>query len=177
MEITAALLCDFAQVREGLLFVSSGGITRIFHAPDGQFPQPLGLFLALTIEVGPEEIRQVHEIRVQVVQQSSAEVIGQVIGGMQPTGATLPLAPGEAGMVPVVIPLGPIGLPELGAYDVRVSADGLAPRILTVYLVDLPPGVNLGRMHVLPTNPQAGPARPNRQQRRHPGAGGGRQRP
>ena len=28
-DLTSALLCDFAQVREGVLFVSSGGVSRL----------------------------------------------------------------------------------------------------------------------------------------------------
>ena len=43
MEVTTAMLSDFAQVREGLLFVSSGGITRCYRE---QLPAPLGVHLA-----------------------------------------------------------------------------------------------------------------------------------
>jgi glutamate-5-semialdehyde dehydrogenase len=40
MDVTTAMLADFAQVREGLLFVSSGGITRCYRE---QLPAPLGV--------------------------------------------------------------------------------------------------------------------------------------
>jgi len=40
MKLEAALLCDFAEVREGLLFVVAGGITRVARA---SLPDRLGL--------------------------------------------------------------------------------------------------------------------------------------
>ena len=46
MDIRVATLCDFAQVREGLLFVSSAGITRVYRE---SFPAPIGVMLALVL--------------------------------------------------------------------------------------------------------------------------------
>src|ERR1700683_4960786 len=84
MEIPTAILGDFAQVREGLLFVSSGGVTRVYHQPDWPLPRPLGLHLGLAVEVGPDEIDKVHEVRVRVVQQSTAMETAAVVAAMQP---------------------------------------------------------------------------------------------
>ena len=50
MEIRVATICDFAQVRDGLLSVISAGITRVWRS---QYPAPLGVMLALVFEVGP----------------------------------------------------------------------------------------------------------------------------
>ena len=48
MKVSVATLCDFAQVREGLLFVSSGNITRVSRPA---FPTRVDLFLALSFVV------------------------------------------------------------------------------------------------------------------------------
>jgi hypothetical protein len=139
VELTSAILCDFAQVREGLLFVSSGGVTRVFHSPAHPFPRPLGLYLALAIEIGPEEIDRVHEVRVRVTRQSDLSQMGQAGAGFQPVRPPA-LQQGEALTIPLVVPLVMVPIPDFGAYDVHASPDGLTPRILTVYVLEPPPG-------------------------------------
>lgn len=54
MQLASAILCDFAQVREGLLFVSGGGITRIWRET---FPAAAGVSLALVFEAHPTHAR------------------------------------------------------------------------------------------------------------------------
>ena len=61
--LTAAMLCDFAQVRENLLFVSSAGISRLYHP---SAPVRPNLFVAGIVEVGPAEFDRTHELRVRV---------------------------------------------------------------------------------------------------------------
>ena len=46
--LTTLLLCDFAQVREGLLFVSSGGISRVVQ---GTYPANPRLHLAMVVHL------------------------------------------------------------------------------------------------------------------------------
>ena len=76
MRFAVATLCDFAQVREGLLFVSGGGITR---ANRSAFPADLGLMLALSVEVSEAELSEPLEIRVRV-ENEDGEQIAQVVG-------------------------------------------------------------------------------------------------
>ena len=66
MDVTTAMLADFAQVREGLLFVSSGGITRCYRE---QLPAPLGVHLAIVLELDRLEAERPHEVRVVVVDE------------------------------------------------------------------------------------------------------------
>jgi hypothetical protein len=134
VELQVATLCDFAEVREGLLFVSSGGVARIYCP---QLPQPLGVFLALVLEVGPDEIQNVHEIRVTVTKDGGGTQLGQLVVGFQ----LVPpphLHPGEAMVVSQAFGLSPIGIDSLGQHDVRVTVDGATPRILSFY-AELPP--------------------------------------
>ena len=145
---------------------SLASITR----PRCPFPRPLGLYLALAVEVGPGENNMVHEVRVTVTRQSTAKEIVKVVGALQPIGGPANLEAGEAAVSPVVIPLASVPIPALGAYDVRVSADSLVPRILSFYVKRPPPGVaiNLPQIIPSPVPPPTSPPKPNREQRRHP---------
>lgn len=137
MNIQAAILCEFAQVRGGLLFVSSGGISRVGRPVNE--PRPLPLYLAVILEVGFDELDRVHELRVTVNRDGGQERIGEVAAALQPPpGAAEVLHPGEPAVVPVVIPLQPIVIETNGQYDVRVSADGGVAEIRTIYFDPAP---------------------------------------
>jgi hypothetical protein len=137
MEIQAVILCDFAQVREGVLFVVAGGVTRLgVHNPR---PSGLPVYLAAMFEMDPDEGSQAHELNVRVSNSSTAVECGRITGGFQVAGAML--NPGENLMVPVAVPLGSIEVTEDGPYDVHVSVDGGAPRMLTFYVVTGPPPI------------------------------------
>ena len=41
MTISTAILCDFAEVRDNLLFVVAGGVTRLFRA---EWPGPMNVY-------------------------------------------------------------------------------------------------------------------------------------
>jgi hypothetical protein len=78
MEITTAMLADFAQVREGLLFVSSGGVTRCYRE---ELPAPLGVVLAVVLQLDRVEAERTHDVEVRVVDEDGgelAEISGQI---------------------------------------------------------------------------------------------------
>ncbi len=138
MRIQAAILCDHAQVREGLLFVSAGGISRLYRPPD-QPAGPLGLVLAVILEIDSDQVETVHEVRVTITREGGEE-IGTLPAALQgPPGAAANLNPGEPAVVPIVLPISGMIIPAFGMYDVRVSADGGVPEILTVYVQPGPP--------------------------------------
>ena len=97
--ISSAILCDFAQVREGLLFVMSGGITRVLRP---ELPGKLGVKAAVVVEIGPEEIDQQHHVVVAVKHPASAQELARVGTTFQAGGA---LEPGESLYVPLVVDL------------------------------------------------------------------------
>ncbi len=112
-----------------MLFVSSGGVARVWCP---ELPRPLAIFLALVIAVEPDELDQVHEVRVSVSHEGGATPLAQIVLGFQPQPNPI-LHPGEAQIVSLALPLGPIAIQELGPHDVRVSVDSGTPRILTLY--------------------------------------------
>lgn len=118
-----------------MLFVSSGGISRLYWPNQ---PSPLMIWLAAILEIGEDEAEDVHELRVTVV-NDGGESVGMVTAAMQgPPGARTFLHPGEPAVVPVAIPLGPIVLPGHGMYDVRVVADNGVAEIRTLYIGEPP---------------------------------------
>ena len=61
MELKAAIICDAASVREGLLHVLGGGITRIWRQ---DLPAALGVALAVIVDLPPDVMFDPHEVTV-----------------------------------------------------------------------------------------------------------------
>ena len=132
--LTAGIVCDFAQVREGLLFVSSGAITRVFRPT---LPAPLGVVLAMIVEVPHDERDRAHEVRVTVRRNDAAERIFEWVAGFQIADADA--QPGESVYLPLVAAeMGGAPVQAHGGYDIRMSVDGNDGPLLTVYVVEKP---------------------------------------
>jgi len=129
-DISSAIVCDFAQVREGLLFVSSGGITRLRRP---SLPAPLGVALAIVVEVPFDQVSATHGVLARVVHVASATELLRTEVGLQANDPTV--EPGESLYVPLVVSLHQLMIPELGAYDIVASVDHGVGRRLTVYAV------------------------------------------
>lgn len=125
--VSSAILCDFAQVREGLLIVASGAVTRLWVP---ELPRPMGIMLAAVIEVGYEEI--VHELVVSVKEVAKADTVVRMAGGMQANARDL--EPGENLYVPIAIDMRGVSVSSYGAHDVHVSVDGQAGQMITFYV-------------------------------------------
>lgn len=136
--ITALILADFAQIREGLMFVASGGITRLYRA---DLPAMLGpLWLATIVEISPMELDRPHELNVRVRHVETATELLTVTGAM-----TAPVAgggnyePGESATIPLAVPLPPNApLHHFGAYDLTASIDRGPSARLTFYVKPVP---------------------------------------
>lgn len=120
MRIDSALLCDAATVREGLLHVLGGGITR---AGRTSFPAPLGMTLALRILIHPTEADRPHQLEVRLQGEDGDAVANFAIEfGMDDTGQ---LEPGEHASLPIPLPLGALELPHPGVYSCELLIDGI----------------------------------------------------
>jgi hypothetical protein len=127
--LSAGVLCDFAQVRAGLLFVMSGGVTRAFRP---EIPAELGVMVGLLVEIPADEQGRVHEVEVVVKQNDTATDIVRAVSGVQASAKT---HPGESLMVPAVADLRNVTVSAYGGYDVRVHVDGQPGIFLTLYVV------------------------------------------
>jgi hypothetical protein len=132
--ISSGILCDFAQVREGLLFVASGGISRVYAA---EVPAPLSVMLALLVEIPPDELASVHEIQIAIRRSDTAEDVTRAVLAVQAGGDVYP---GENLIVPAVLDLRGVRVSAHGSYDIRITVDGDVGILLTIYVVDKPPG-------------------------------------
>jgi hypothetical protein len=120
LEASAAFLCDAAEVREGLLFVLGGGITRLWR---GNWPAPLDVSVALMLELHHTEIGVPHELHV-IVQDEDGNRLGEIQGGFQ-TNPGEPMTAAETLLVPMVIDMrGGTPLPQPGYYSIEVAVDG-----------------------------------------------------
>ena len=121
MRIDCALLCDAATVREGLLHVLGGGITR---AGRSVFPGPLGLTLALRILVHPTEAGHMHKLVVLLQGEDGQEAARVDIEfGVADPGT---LEPGEQASLPLSLPMPPqVALPAPGRYSFELLIDGI----------------------------------------------------
>ena len=124
MDIRVATLCDFAQVREGLLFVSSAGITRVYRE---SFPAPIGVMLALVLELSPVEAMDAHKITVRV-EDADGRQLAEMVGEVKVTLGS-GHDPGELVNVPFVADFRTMKLPSEGRYQVAIhpDTDGVNP--------------------------------------------------
>lgn len=119
-QLKALVLCDFAQVRDGLLFVQSGGLTRL-AAPT--FPAKFTCCVAALVYLPPDEAGAAHEVVMKVKSASAATVIATVKVALHETQPPPGLAPGEGRQVPIVVPMAAVAFPEPGEYDLHVDVD------------------------------------------------------
>lgn len=118
MEIAAALLCDAATVREGLLHVLGGGITRIWRPV---LPAPLGVVLATVIDIDPSEVGPPHEIHV-TVHDSTGRLLVELMGAVT-ANPNERFEPGEHTLLPVAFDMRGAGTPQFGKHALVLTMD------------------------------------------------------
>lgn len=133
--ITTLLLSDFAQVRERLLFVSSGGISRVVQT---SYPAQPRIFLALVVHLPAGSLGRPHQVRIKLKYPDQVAQIAQIdvtINLDEVHGAH----PGEGINMPQVIDLSPISFPHPGQVDVQVSIDDEPAGDLTFWMLHATP--------------------------------------
>lgn len=126
MKVDTALLCDAAQIRDGMLFVLGGGVAWL-HRPE--YPAPLGATLALRIGIHQTEVSGDHTLEV-LLQDADGGKLAQVTGTF--TSQELPegLDAADELFVPVVLPLGMVVIPRPGRYSFEILVDKIHQRTL-----------------------------------------------
>ena len=129
--LSTLLLSDYAQVRDRLLFVSSGGISRVVQS---SFPAHPRIYLALVVHLPVNTLGHSHRTLIKLKYPDHAAVIAQIeinINLDQIAGAS----PGEGINVPQAIDLAPIVFPHPGQVDVQVSIDDEPAGDLTFWML------------------------------------------
>lgn len=124
MQVAAAFLCDFAEVREGLLFALGGGITRLWR---DAFPASMEASLALLLELHQTEGATQHHLQV-LVQGEDGQRVGEVKAAFQMGAAEVDV--GENLLLPIVLDLRTARLPAPGSYAVEIVIDGTHQRTI-----------------------------------------------
>jgi hypothetical protein len=133
--ITTLILCDFAQVRDSLLFVSSGGVSRVVSQ---SFPARLRLYLATVVHITADEVDRPHRMSVKFKYPDVAATIGGLEVNIQ-LNKLGGVYPGEGVNVPQAIDLSQIPFPKPGQVDVQVAIDDELAGDLTFWLLAAQP--------------------------------------
>ena len=110
------------QVREGLLFIVAGGITRLRRP---SYPAALGAGLAVVIELEQMEAESPHQFALVIVGEDGEEV-GRVEAEIQ-VGDREGAYAGENVQVPLGVDMSGASLPKAGAYELHVYVDSDPP--------------------------------------------------
>jgi Family of unknown function (DUF6941) len=121
-------------VRDGLLFVLSGGVSRVLRE---SFPAALGTCLALVLEFERVEAARPHELAVRVVGEDGEDIahVEAEVRVDNPERAE----PGENVHRPIAVDLRGVALVKPGAYELRVYVDGEHRRTLQLWAELLAP--------------------------------------
>lgn len=129
--VTTLMVCDFANVRENLLHVLGGGVTRAVVA---RFPGSAHVSLALVAYVPPDETGRSHDVKISIKRPETAEPLMETTVSIKPVGGQL--LPGEGAQLPITVDLRGVVIPRPGPLDVQVQIDGKPGGDLTFWAVE-----------------------------------------
>jgi hypothetical protein len=127
------MFCDFAQVREGLLFVASGGVTRSLR---DDLPAPIGVFLALVIELDRFESQHQHTIRVSVMDEDGKELAE--VNGTFEFGSPELLLIDEQPSIPITLDIRNAAVERYGPVLASIYIDGVLRNGVTLHIMQSP---------------------------------------
>lgn len=133
MKVTAALLCDAATVREGLLHVLGAGLT---HFGREAFPARMDCDFGLALEVEEGDVRSPHTVRCSVHSEDGDETYAVADLGFGPGEAEGPEPLPQA--LAAVLSLRNVGLPKPGRYFVSVNLDDNEAVRLNLIVYEVP---------------------------------------
>ena len=133
LDLTTLTLCDFANVREGMINIVSGGITRI--AVHGEFPAHVDSYIAMSIYIQPHRVGEEHNGRVTLRYPDTMEEIARFDFGFNVNGDRYP---GEGLFFPVALPLRGVAFPHTGQIDLSVALNGQPAGLVSFWLSEAP---------------------------------------
>ena len=129
MEVRSALLCDFATIREGLLHVLGGGLTRLWRP---ELPAPIGVALAVLIDLEPHETGIPHELTIHIFDPDD-EKLAEAVAGFESRNERP--EPGEHGMAPIVINMHSASTNRYGRHAIALDLDGRRGPVLEFWIL------------------------------------------
>jgi hypothetical protein len=141
MELTGqGLLCDYAEVSGGKLFITGAGISQLGTVTTDP-PHPVSVALAIVVRIPWGKTNQQHRLVIELLSEIDTGPAQRVpLGDQVPEGVDQSLAgtivalfnagraptmlPGEETLMPVALPMQGLPLPRLGSYFFSISIDG-----------------------------------------------------
>jgi hypothetical protein len=133
LDLTTLTLCDFANVREGMLNIVSGGVTRI--ATHSGFPTEVESFLAMSVYVQPHRVGEEHQGRIIIRYPENAEEVARIDFEFN---VDAERNPGEGLFFPFALPMRGIGFPHVGQLDISVSLNDQPAGLVSFWLTSSP---------------------------------------
>jgi hypothetical protein len=131
LDLTTLLLCDYANIREGMLNIVSGGITRI--ATSTGFPSHIDAHLAMSVYVHPHRINDTHNGRIIFRYPDTVEEIARIEFQFH---GDAQLNPGEGLNFHFALPLQSITAMKPGQIDVSVTVDESPLGLISFWMSD-----------------------------------------
>ncbi len=148
------LLCDFAEVSGGKLFITGAGIS-LLASGSPTAPYPVNICLAILVSIPWTETDTPHVMTVELVSEAAGAQQRVMLSDQLPEGhnpadrgtivfvfsaARMPtMVDGDESTMPVSVPLFGLPLPELGPYFFSVRIDGREMDRASFRLVPRPP--------------------------------------
>ena len=133
------LLCDFAEVSGGKLFITGAGIS-VLASGSPQAPYPVNICLAILVQVPWNETDARHLLTIELISEANGAQQRVMLSDQLPEGADpadrgllmvvfsavrLPtMIDGDESVMPMTVPLFGLPLPEHGPYFFSVRIDG-----------------------------------------------------
>lgn len=131
IDLTTLLLCDYANIREGMINIVSGGITRIGSSIG--FPTAIDAHLAMSVYVHPHRVSETHSGRMVLRFPDTVEEIARIEFEFH---GDADLHPGEGLNFHFALPLQGISVPRAGQIDISVTVNEAPIGLLSFWLVD-----------------------------------------
>jgi hypothetical protein len=131
LDLTTLTLCDYANVREGMINIVSGGITRI--AVHTGFPSTVEAHIAMSVYVHPHRVGEAHAGRVIIRYPDLASEVARVDFEFN---VNADRNPGEGLFFPFALPLRGITFPHEGQVDISVSLNEQPAGLVSFWLTD-----------------------------------------
>lgn len=134
MKIDSVYLCDKATVREGLLHALGLGLQVLYR---DRLPAAMAVDLVVVLTGEASSLQGSHELDVTVKSADGKMTLGRARLGWDDAEAVM-IDEALPSILPLVVPLGSVGVPAHGKYSINVRLDSKAARRLDFLVQPLP---------------------------------------
>jgi hypothetical protein len=131
--VTDAILCGYAEIREGLITIVSGGITEVRRA---SFPGPLNTMLALMLSIDDADLDVEQGMFVSLRPATGDGPVQRLEGTFTIGRATRSVELRDGSPSPLVIDLRLMPVISAGPYVIDLIVNGIEARTFPITAID-----------------------------------------